>query len=84
MNAIVPNIQWIRRALKAAAATMLVPLLDLPSKGDTAFPAKVPIDGHSYCVVNYSCPLEGADWPWLGGQLDRTNLYETVLSFPES
>lgn len=63
------------------AGNTLVPLCDLPSKGDTAFPAMVPIDAMSYYVVNYSCPLEGTDWPWFGGQLDRTNLYETTLSF---
>lgn len=62
-------------------ANTLVPLFDFPSKGDTAFPALVPLDSSSYYLVNYSCPLEGVDWPWLGGQLAGTNLYETVLRF---
>jgi hypothetical protein len=64
------------------SANTLVPLLDFPSQGDTAFPALIPIDARSYYLVNYSCPLEGSDWPWLAGQLIRTNLYETTLTFP--
>jgi hypothetical protein len=59
----------------------LVALFDFPSKGDTAFPALVPLDESSYYLVNYSCALNGPDWPWIGGQLAGTNLYETVLRF---
>lgn len=64
------------------AAKRLTPLFDFPSKGDTAYAGIVPLDRHSYYVVNYSSPLGGPDWPWLGGQIAGSNLYECVLTFP--
>ncbi len=48
-------------------ANRLIPLFDFPSRGDTAFPALLPLDTNAYYLVNYSCPLDGTDWPWLGG-----------------
>ncbi len=63
-------------------ANRLIPLFDFPSRGDTAFPALLPLDTNAYYLVNYSCPLDGTDWPWLGGQLVGTQLYDTVLTFP--
>jgi hypothetical protein len=62
---------------------LLVPLLDLPSKGDTAFPGAVRLDDRTWFVVNYSAPLEGTDWPWLFGQITGTRLYGMTLTFPE-
>jgi hypothetical protein len=57
-------------------------VLDLPSRGDTAFPALVPLDQRRYLVFNYSSPLEGPDKFWLWGQLTETRIYATVLTFP--
>lgn len=65
--------------LEALAA---VPLQDLPSRGDTAFAGVLPLASGKFYVVNYSCPLEGYDWPWLAGQLLETRLYASELSLP--
>lgn len=60
----------------------LIPLFDFPSKGDTAYAGYVPIDADDYWVVNYSSPIHGFDWNWLGGQIwGGSNLYETTLKF---
>jgi hypothetical protein len=60
--------------------------LDLPSKGDTCFPA-VQVErgagasqnGGMVAVYNYSSPLDGPDVPWLTGQLGRTNIYRSLI-----
>lgn len=59
----------------------LAPLFDFPSKGDTAYAGVVPLDENCYYVVNYSSPLEGPDWTWIGGQLTGTHIYATELCF---
>ena len=46
-----------------------VPVLDLPSRGDTAFASNVALGGGRHWIVNYTSPLDGRDWPWIGGQL---------------
>lgn len=61
----------------------LYPLVDLPSKGDTAFAGIVPLSENKYYLVNYSSPLEGPDLPWIGGQIFGSRLYEFVLDFSE-
>ena len=58
-------------------------LLDLPSRGDTSFPALVPLDERRYLVFNYSSPLDGPDKFWLWGMLTPTHIYATVLTFEE-
>ncbi|HOZ45394.1 MAG TPA: hypothetical protein PLO37_03135 [Candidatus Hydrogenedentes bacterium] len=62
----------------------LVPLLDLPSKGDTAFAGIVKLDDRSYYVANYSSALDGPDWPWIVGQLRPTIIYGMILNFAEA
>lgn len=62
----------------------MIPLFDFSSKGDTAFAGLAPLDESRYYVVNYSSPIDGADWPWLAGQFLDTRLYETVLRFPSA
>ncbi len=59
----------------------LSPLLDFPSKGDTAFAGIVALDADTYWVANYSCCLDGPDWPWVFGQVAGTQIYESVLHF---
>ncbi len=59
----------------------LYPLVDLPSKGDTAFAGIVPLSENKYYLVNYSSPLEGLDLPWIGGQLLGSRLYGFLLDF---
>lgn len=58
-------------------------LYDLPSHGDTTFPALAPLNGHQYLLVNYSSKLEkGHDYAWIRGQLSDTRLYSHVVTFP--
>ncbi|MGC9054756.1 MAG: hypothetical protein ACP5KS_12845 [Candidatus Hydrogenedens sp.] len=61
----------------------LYPLIDLPSKGDTAFAGIVPLSEEKYYLVNYSSPLEGFDLPWIGGQLLESRLYGFILDFSD-
>ncbi len=44
-------------------------LADLPSQGDTAFAASVPLGEGRHWVANYTSPLDGRDLPWFFGQL---------------
>jgi len=56
---------------------------DLPSAGDTAFAAGVPLpDGRGQLVVNYSSPTQHGHWPWLVGQRNPTHIYAVELTFP--
>lgn len=57
-------------------------VLDLPSRGDTAFPAIVWNAPDRLAVYNYSSPPRPGDPPWLQGQLGPTNIYVTELEFP--
>ena len=61
----------------------LYPLVDFPSKGDTAFAGIVPLSEKTYYVVNYSSPLEGFDLPWLLGQIIESRLYGFILDFSD-
>jgi len=56
-------------------------LFDFPSKGDTAFPAIIQLNEDQYLLYNYSSPIRGPDWCWLGGQLTGTRIYSTVITF---
>jgi len=60
----------------------LVPILDFPSKGDTAYAALAPIGENAYYMVYYSTDIAGRDWPWSLGQVIGCNIYETVIAFP--
>lgn len=57
-------------------------VLDLPSRGDTAFPAITWLSQDRLVVYNYSSPLEGPDLPWVAGQLGPTAVYATEITFP--
>ena len=61
----------------------LVPLLDLPSAGDTAFPSIVRLDPDTYLVGNYTSPLDSADESWFRGQVSGkgTGIYFVILRF---
>ena len=61
----------------------ITPLVDLPTQGDTAYPALAPINDHQYLLLNYSNRIgEGHDYPWIVGQLNPTRLYTQVITFP--
>jgi hypothetical protein len=57
-------------------------LLDLPSRGDTCFPAVQPAGAGQVAIYNYSSPVDGPDLPWLAGQLGRTLIYRSLLAMP--
>ncbi len=59
-----------------------VPVLDFPSRGDTAFAAAAPLDDGSYWVANYSSDLDGPDYPWVLGQLTGSRIYGFELKLP--
>lgn len=59
------------------------PILDFPSKGDTAFPALVRLDNDRYLMYNYSCPPDGPDRVWMTGQITGTRIYSTVIKFED-
>lgn len=57
-------------------------LLDLPSRGDTCFPAALPLDGDDWLVYNYSNDVEGPDLSWVEGQHQPTAIYRQVVTLP--
>jgi hypothetical protein len=57
-------------------------LMDLPSRGDTCFPAMLRTDDPAEVVLyNYSSPVDGDDVSWRVGQRGPTNIYRHVLRF---
>ncbi len=60
----------------------IVPLADLPSRGDTAFASAIPLGDGRFAVANYSSPLEEADWPWAVGQNVETRIYVQEVTLP--
>lgn len=55
-------------------------VLDLPSAGDTCFPALLSLGGGFYRVYNYTSPLDNPDLSWLNGQLGDTMIYRVTLA----
>lgn len=62
----------------------IVPIVDLPSRGDTAFASAIELGGGRFAVANYSSPLEDPDWPWAVGQNIETRIYSLILDLPEA
>ncbi|MBK9327844.1 MAG: hypothetical protein IPM95_00735 [Sphingobacteriales bacterium] len=56
-------------------------IIDFPSTGDTAFPGIAPRDENSFYLLNYSSDIHKRDKIWIGGQLGKTYIYQTVLHF---
>jgi hypothetical protein len=61
----------------------VVPLLDLPSAGDTAFPSIRRTGPHSYLLANYTSPLDDPDLSWVEGQGSElgTRIYFVEVRF---
>jgi len=61
----------------------LIPLVDLPSAGDTAFPSIVRLGPDALLVANYTSPLDMENAPWLAGQISPrgTAIYISLLRF---
>jgi hypothetical protein len=62
-------------------ARRIVPLLDLPSAGDTAFPSVARLGPDDFLIANYTSDLSQADETWLSGQLRPTKIYFVLLRF---
>lgn len=62
---------------------VLDPVLDFPSRGDTAFPGLVRMDDRGFLMYNYSSAPEGKDRVWMTGQLTGTQIYSTVIIFED-
>src|SRR5436190_2028777 len=59
------------------------PVVDIPGRGDTCYPAVIPEGRGRYLVYNYTSPLNGPDEPWGTALLHGpTLIYRTTLSFP--
>lgn len=63
------------------AAKALVHVMDFPSTGDCAFAGITPINDSTYYVLNYSSNIHKRPKNWLRGQLGRTYIYKTKLTF---
>lgn len=61
----------------------LIPVMDFPSRGDTAYAGIVQLTKDKYLIYNYSSDIQGFDWSWLGGQLTGSKIYSTELEFKE-
>ena len=61
----------------------LIPVLDFPSAGDTAFPGIVRTGAHTLLIANYTSPLDDLDLSWVNGQTSPkgTQIYLTTLTF---
>ncbi|MCC6747834.1 MAG: hypothetical protein IT371_09270 [Deltaproteobacteria bacterium] len=64
-------------------AQKVVHLADLPSAGDTAYPAVVRSGPHRFLIANYSSPLADPERSWIRGQLsdEGTQIYLMELRF---
>jgi hypothetical protein len=55
-------------------------IVDLPSRGDTCFPALISgSEPGEFIVYNYSSPIDGDDLSWTAGQEGETRIYRHVL-----
>jgi len=56
-------------------------LFDLPSCGDTSFPAIARLGAHTFLIANYTSPLDDLDISWVKGQTQDkgTKIYLTTL-----
>jgi len=64
-------------------AQKVVPLVDLPSDGDTSFASLLRVNADTWLVANYTSPLRYPERTWLWGQLSSTGtqIYFTALHF---
>lgn len=53
----------------------VTPVVDLPSRGDTAFAAVVPEDDGTLLVADYTSPESGGDVMWMRGQRRPTEIH---------
>jgi len=76
------TLYWLDRNTRKA-----VPLADLPSAGDTAFPSIERLGPNRFLIANYSSPLDRPGISWIKGQTSKrgTGIYLITLDFvPET
>jgi len=56
-------------------------VMDFPSTGDTAFPGIVKMDDNNFLLMNYSSNIRDKNRNWFAGQLGKTYIYWTILTF---
>ena len=55
---------------------------DIPGRGDTCYPAVLPLGPDAFLVYNYTSPLDGPDLPWgVALLVGPTLIYRTTLTF---
>jgi hypothetical protein len=60
-------------------------LVDLPSRGDTCFPERLPLTDTTSLIFNYTSPLgDGPDPAWYEGQTGPTAVIYTTLQLPST
>jgi hypothetical protein len=64
-------------------ARRVVHMMDLPSAGDTAYPAVRRTGPHTFLLANYTSPLDDPDRSWIHGQTSPqgTQIYFVTLRF---
>jgi hypothetical protein len=68
--------RWVKNEDRVAFVT------DLPSRGDTCFPAMISsADPERLVIYDYSSDIDGPDLPWSAGQRGATYVYRHELSF---
>ncbi len=65
------------------ATRAVVPIVDLPGNGDTAFPSICRTGEHTFLLANYTSPLGNPDRTWISGQVhpDGTQIYLLTITF---
>lgn len=56
-------------------------ILDFPSTGDNAFPALIQLSDTEWYLYNYSSDITGNAKNWISGQIGKTFIYSTKLTF---
>jgi hypothetical protein len=69
------------RLVRDGAEPRVAFVLDLPSRGDTCFPAMIEEDADTIAVYDYSSDVDGPDLVWNVGQREPTHLYRHLLRF---
>jgi hypothetical protein len=59
-------------------------VLDFPSTGDNSYAGLVRLSDSTYYMINYSNDIYGESKTWIRGQLGRTNVYLTELTFEDN
>ena len=57
-------------------------VMDLPSRGDTCFPAALDRGDGRFTVYNYTSPLDGPDLTWIEGQTGETHIVRVDIELP--